>query len=96
MLSSFAAVLIGNKGCSVFTKDSTFYSIGLYNTDIGPHISYGKFNKELNRIEFTENETSRYYLNLVNKYEHNWSYEMLKDGEWKIRDLVVIFRRSSD
>jgi len=74
-------------------SDSSFFSIGLYNIDIGPHISYGYLNKDLRRVEFFENDSSKFYLNMVDTSEYNWTYEDLKNQNWIKRDLKIIFER---
>ncbi len=74
-------------------KDSTFFSVGMYNVDIGPHTIEGRFNKHKKRIEFSENDSTRLYLNMIDASKYYWTYQTLKDGHWKDRDLKIVFER---
>ena len=74
-------------------QEATYFSIGSYNIDIGPHVKYGSMDSTLDRIMFMENDSSRYFLNLVSENEYYWTYENLNDGEWEPRDLKIIFKR---
>lgn len=74
-------------------NDSTFISVGMYNVDIGPHIILGHLNKSEKRIEFSENDSSKLYLNILNSSKYYWTYQLLKNGIWIDRDLKIIFER---
>ncbi|MEP1095401.1 MAG: hypothetical protein ABJG78_09845 [Cyclobacteriaceae bacterium] len=75
-------------------SDSSFVSVGLYNIDMGPHVSSGYFVEDSRRIEFYENDSARYYLNLSSPSRYFWTYENLKNQKWEKRDLKIVFERS--
>ena len=74
------------------TVDSSFFTIGLYNISLNPKVRKGQLEEELNRIVFYENDSSRFFLNLVNYSHYYWTYENLKD-DWEKRDLEIVFKR---
>lgn len=78
------------------SSDTTFFTVELYNVNLEPNVSYGKYNPELDRIEFQENESSKFCLNIIDDSKYYWTYFKLEDQKWKERDLKVLFERKID
>lgn len=75
------------------SKQSKFFSVGIYNIDKGPHLLQDGIFVSDYVIEFKENDSTKVYLTFINIDEHYWTTKSLKEGNWIVNDLKILFKR---